>query len=199
MAVLLTFTARTCHRHFWNVSVLLFAFQPQHLLWLTAREGIKTHKSRTQRWILLCVEIKWVSVSWGCTVTHPDCFASDWWSCCRFSSTTFCTDLNPLINRGAFICYRENRWLWLLVSAHRTGRSMCFRFGMLHLPTHTRSGFWEGRGGYFWLRRNSKHLHPPPAQLFREIPQQGPCAVLTPFQGQAFCSDAYKANWYKFY
>lgn len=38
MAVLLTFTAHTCHCHFWNASKLVFAFQPQHLLWLTARE-----------------------------------------------------------------------------------------------------------------------------------------------------------------
>lgn len=36
MVVLLTFEAHTCQCHFWNVSMLVFAFQP--LLWVSVSE-----------------------------------------------------------------------------------------------------------------------------------------------------------------
>lgn len=41
----LTFEARTWHCHFWNVS--MFAFEPQHLLYLTA-SGKKNLKQDTE-------------------------------------------------------------------------------------------------------------------------------------------------------
>jgi len=62
----------------------------------------------------------------------------------------FCSDLSQLINRGLF--YLSGKQVVPIVSQcaydEEISASMCFLFGMLHLPTQV----WEGRSRYFWLR-----------------------------------------------
>lgn len=58
----------------------------------------------------------------------------------------------------------------------RVSASMCFQFGMLHLLTHSGLG---GTQQIFLVTPAMLLKTPPPtpAQLFRVIPEKGPCAA----------------------
>lgn len=63
---------------------------------------------------------------------------------------------------------------------------MCFLLGMLHLLTRTlRFGRDAADISGYACDATQKHHPPTPAQLFRVIPQWGPCATLTLSHGEA--------------
>lgn len=137
----------------------------------------KNDKSRTRSWILLCVKLKWISVSADVS-SHPSCFLNAFneqhrWA--FFTTPPFCSDLSQLINRGPF--YLLGKQVVMIVSQctydEKVSASMCFLFGMLHLLTHTQ--VWEGRSRYFWLRlrRCSKHHHPRLLSCFGSFHSKG--------------------------
>lgn len=80
---------------------------------------------------------------------------------------------------------------WKSAPRMKVSVSMCFLFGMLHLPA--RAQVWEGHSRYFWsgLGRLIKPPPPPtPAQLFQVIPQLNYIP-----QWLCCCSHIYTSDW----